>query len=102
MISSEIFLISDNPEETAERDLKFISDLSAIIFARVVLPVPGGPQKIIDGMVLFWIRLYKGFPLPNICSWPTKSSIFFGLILDDNGDDESDSFLPVYSNKSIK
>ena len=86
-ISSLTFLISEIPEDTADNEVKFIFVSSAIILARVVLPVPGGPQNIIDGIVLFLIRLVKILSFPSICSWPIKLSKLFGLILEDNGAD---------------
>ena len=44
-------LISFMPEVTAENSIKFEFVLLAIILANVVLPTPGGPQKIKDDIL---------------------------------------------------
>ena len=45
-----------------------------MMLASVVLPTPGGPQKIIEGMTLFF-NVFSNTPLSPIrCSCPIKSS----------------------------
>ena len=56
-----------------------------MISANVVLPTPGGPQKIIDGMCLFLRACLIGPFTPTIWSWPMNSSILVGLIRSANG-----------------
>ncbi len=57
----------------------------AIILAIVVLPVPGGPHKIIEGTLPCSIAVRKMLPLPARCSCPTRSSSVSGRILSANG-----------------
>ena len=100
-ICSVRFRISDNPDDTAERDLKLRFVKFDIILASVVLPVPGGPQNIIDGMDLFSIKFRKIFPSPKICSCPINSSKDSGRNLEDKGEPDSNSFLLLCSNSVI-
>jgi hypothetical protein len=51
-----------------------------MIFAMVVLPVPGGPQKIMEGTELISIATRRMLPLPVRCSCPTNSDKVLGLI----------------------
>jgi hypothetical protein len=51
----------------------------------VVLPLPGGPQKIIEGIVAFSIAVRRMLPFPARCCCPASSSNVAGLILSDNG-----------------
>jgi hypothetical protein len=48
--------------------------VSATILARVVLPTPGGPQKImeLESSRSIWTR--RGLPGPTRCCWPLSSS----------------------------
>ena len=46
---------------------------AAMILARVVLPTPGGPQKIMEAGSSF-DRMRSGLPGAEECSWPTYSS----------------------------
>ena len=57
-----------------------------MIRAKVVFPTPGGPQKIIEEIISFSIRLYNTFPLPKICFCPTYSSNVVGRSLDARGE----------------
>lgn len=50
----------------------------AIILAMVVLPVPGGPHKIMDGSLPCSMAVRKMLPLPVRCSWPANSSKVVG------------------------
>ena len=61
------------------------SVFAAIICARVVLPTPGGPQKIMEDTLSRSIRLRSTFPSPTRCCCPTNSSKFLGLILAASG-----------------
>jgi len=40
----------------------------AMILAMEVLPVPGGPNKMMDDILSALIILFKSFPSPMICS----------------------------------
>jgi hypothetical protein len=57
----------------------------AIILAMVVLPVPGGPHKIRDGIFPPSMAVRRMLPLSARCSWPTKSSRVCGLSRSANG-----------------
>ena len=52
----------------------------AMSWARVVLPVPGGPQRITEDRRSASIRARSGMPGPSRCSWPTTSSRRAGRI----------------------
>src|SRR5947209_88071 len=54
--------------------------ISAMIWASVVFPVPGGPERITDGKRSASIARRSNFPGPRICSWPTNSSSDRGRI----------------------
>src|SRR5690348_6002622 len=51
----------------------------------VVLPVPGGPHRIIEGILPFSMAVRNTLPLPVRCSCPTKSSNVCGRIRSANG-----------------
>ena len=56
---SIISLTSLTPELMALSVKKGRLDVAAIMFARVVLPIPGGPQNIIDGSIpclISWVK----------------------------------------------
>jgi len=48
--------------------------------ARVVLPDPGGPQRIMEGRRSVTMAWRRTFPCPRRCSCPTNSSRVQGLI----------------------
>ena len=48
--------------------------ISAMTRASVVLPLPGGPEKITEGKRSASMARRKSLPGPRICSWPTNSS----------------------------
>ena len=73
--------ISLIPLVTALKLTKSAFVLSAIIPASVVLPTPGGPQKIIDDTSSFSMMRRNIFPFPRRCSCPTNPSSVVGLIL---------------------
>ena len=56
-----------------------------MIRANVVLPTPGGPQKIIDETRSFSMISRNSFPLPSKCVCPTKSSSVSGRTRVANG-----------------
>src|SRR5580698_7578881 len=56
-----------------------------MIFASVVFPVPGGPQKIIDVESSFSMASRNGLPGPSRCFCPTNSSSVRGRILSASG-----------------
>ena len=79
------FSTSFFPAVTAEISIKSAPNSLAIILAKVVLPVPGGPQNIrLVGSFLFTISV-KILPSPIISSCPTTLSKLSGLILSANG-----------------
>ncbi len=53
--------------------------------ARVVLPVPGGPQKIIEWRWSDSIARCSGLPVPTICCWPLNSARERGRIRSASG-----------------
>ncbi len=59
--------------------------IAAIIFASVVLPVPGGPQKIIDVGSSCSIASRSGLPGPSRCCCPTNSSSVRGRMRSASG-----------------
>jgi hypothetical protein len=63
--SSMIFLSSATPDATAEIATKRDWVRFAPIAASVVFPVPGGPQRIIDGSCPASIALRSTRPLPT-------------------------------------
>ena len=67
-------LISLMPERTAENWMKVARVVSAMILARVVLPTPGGPQKIMEAVSSRSICTRSGLPGASRCCWPTNSS----------------------------
>jgi hypothetical protein len=83
--STITFLISLIPDITAENSIKLACVICAIIFASVVFPVPGGPQKIIEVASSFSIASRSGLPGPSRCSCPTNSSSVRGRILSASG-----------------
>lgn len=58
---------------------------SAIRLANVVLPTPGGPHKIIDGIMPLSSNFLSAVFAPIRCSCPMKLSNDLGLILSANG-----------------
>lgn len=64
---------------TAENSLKGRDRDWARRRARVVLPEPGGPQKMREGIFWFFKRLLIKPWGPRRWGWPTKSAIFLGL-----------------------
>ncbi len=52
----------------------------AIICARLVLPVPGGPKKISDWMRSASMARRSSLPGARICPWPTYSPSVRGRI----------------------
>src|SRR5271163_4988963 len=78
-------LISLMPERTAENWMKVARVVSAMIFARVVLPTPGGPQKIIDAVSSRSIWTRSGLPGARRCCWPTNSSSVRGRMRSASG-----------------
>ena len=70
---------SFTPLETAESLKNFLPEFSEIISAKVVLPVPGGPQNIRELSVSF-SSIFRMVPFsPVRCSCPKTSSRVFGL-----------------------
>ena len=62
------------PACTAESEMKCALERAAISRASVVLPVPGGPQRISECSAPLAIACYSGLPAASRCVWPTNSS----------------------------
>ena len=69
---------SATPALTAESATKWPPVAAATISASVVFPVPGGPQRIIEGTESLSIARRSARPGPTRCSCPTKSSRVLG------------------------
>jgi hypothetical protein len=80
-----ISLTSFTPALMALSIKKGASSVLAIIFAIVVLPVPGGPQSIIEGILPCSIAVRKMLPLPVRCCCPESSSSVVGLMRSASG-----------------
>src|SRR6185503_6353789 len=76
---------SDTPLVTAENDTKCALVEREMRWARVVLPQPGGPQRITEERRSASIAFRSGRPLPTISSWPVKSSKEWGRIRSASG-----------------
>ena len=72
-------LISLIPLVTALKLIKSAWVRPAMMLARVVLPTPGGPQKIMEEIWSFSISCRSILPGPSRCSCPTKCSRDAGL-----------------------
>ena len=68
------------PLVTAEKSMNEAQVRRAITRAKVVLPTPGGPQKIIEGVRSASIMERRALPDPIWCDWPTTSSREVGRI----------------------
>ena len=75
----------DAGEDGGELDEGGALVIFAMILARVVLPTPGGPQKIMElaSSRSIWTR--RGLPGPMRCSWPTNSSSVRGRMRSASG-----------------
>src|SRR5438132_12461372 len=67
--------ISFTPENTAEIAMNSASKAVAMRRAIVVLPDPGGPQRIMECGLPDSKARRSGLPGPRRCCWPTTSSI---------------------------
>ncbi len=76
---------SGTPEKIAEICSKCRSVAEARSRATVVLPVPGGPQKISEPRLRPRSRRVSAPPSPVRCSWPTTSSRVRGRSLSASG-----------------
>src|SRR6478672_3120491 len=90
---------SDTPLVTAENDTKCALVEREMRWARVVLPQPGGPQRITEERRSASIAFRSGRPLPTISSWPVRSSKDWGRIRSASGASDRRSRLGS-SNKS--
>ena len=79
--SEIIFLSSETPEVTALIVSRWKFDVEVIRFASVVLPVPGGPHKINDGILPASILFLSGLSLSVKWACPTMPSKLVGRIL---------------------
>src|SRR5208282_5839880 len=66
--------MSLTPANTAEMGMNSASKVCAINRASVVLPVPGGPHRIIECGFPDSNASRNGLPGPSRCAWPTTSS----------------------------
>jgi hypothetical protein len=60
--------------------MNFACVISAMMRANVVLPLPGGPEKITEGNRSASIARRRSLPGARMCSWPTNSSSERGRI----------------------
>src|SRR5438034_4231586 len=70
--------MSFTPASTAEMERKSALNASAISRASEVLPVPGGPQRIIECGLPELKATASGLPRPSRCRWPMNSASVFG------------------------
>ena len=81
--------ISLMPDRTALKAMKCARVAVAMSRARVVLPVPGGPHRMIDCSLSSWMAFRSGRPGPISASWPTNSSSVRGRMRSASGADGS-------------
>src|SRR5690606_34862562 len=77
--------ISLTPDKTADNWINWASTAPAIICAKVVLPVPGGPQNTMECTDIFATILCKGLPADTKCVCPTTCDRVWGLSLSAKG-----------------
>ena len=77
--------ISLMPDITALNAMKCARVALAMTRASVVLPVPGGPHRMIDRSRSCSIAARSGRPGPSSASWPTMSSMVRGRIRSASG-----------------
>ena len=82
LITSRISLM---PASTALKETNRALVVSAMMRASVVLPVPGGPQRMIDCSRSRSIASRSGLPGASSSSWPTNSSNVRGRIRSASG-----------------
>jgi len=70
---------------TAEIGARRAPTWVASMWASVVFPVPGGPQRISDGSDFPAAMRASSLPGPRRCPWPANSSKVFGLIRSASG-----------------
>ena len=70
--------ISFTPDKTAESATNWASKECATSRASVVLPTPGGPQKIMECMRRWANATASGWPSPSRCFCPMTSDRFCG------------------------
>src|SRR5919106_3809140 len=80
-----IFFKSLTPDVTAEKCTQTAPADCAKICARVVLPLPGGPQRMREPSLPDAAMPLRSLPGPRRCSWPTNSSRVVGRILSASG-----------------
>ena len=68
------------PDRMAEKKMKWELVALAMMRARVVLPEPGGPQKMREVSWSVSISRRSSFPSPRRCSCPMNSSTVRGRI----------------------
>ena len=73
------------PASAALNDTKRAFVVSAMMRASVVLPVPGGPQRMIDCRKSRSMASRSGLPGASSSSWPTNSSNERGRIRSASG-----------------
>ena len=77
--------MSATPASTALRVTNRLAVVLAMTRARVVLPVPGGPERSIEESWSFWIARRRSRPGPTMCSCPANSSRLRGRIREASG-----------------
>src|SRR5438477_5375086 len=86
LMTSRISLI---PARTALKDTNLAFVVSAMMRASVVLPVPGGPHRMMDCRRSRSIASRSGLPGASSSPWPTNSSKVRGRIRSGSGDGAS-------------
>src|SRR5262249_33862457 len=77
--------MSLTPANTADSAMNSASKESAMSLASVVLPTPGGPQRIIECGLPASKARRNGLPGPSRCCWPTTSARTLGRIASASG-----------------
>ena len=77
--------MSLTPAITADNAMNSASQVCATSRASVVLPVPGGPQRIIECRCPPSSMRRSGLPAPSRCAWPTYSSSASGRMRSASG-----------------
>ena len=83
---------------------KRLAVVFAMTRAKVVLPVPGGPERIIEDSWSFCMARLSRRPGPTMCSCPANSSMLRGRIRDASGSLEEppdDARTPWAEEKSV-
>src|SRR5581483_4746352 len=100
--SSTIFFKSLTPEVTAENRTQRAPPELARISASVVLPLPGGPQRMSERSSPAPTMPRRNFPGPSRCCWPTNSSSALGRMRSASGTALAPFPAPAVSKSSMR